>query len=555
MGNLMAYINTNIHTDTKYLGEINKLEGSNFFSSMSATEKYDKIKIIQNLQSREKEYYGAIDAGNYTEFMNKVRLIINDDVARTLAKLSGAELRKGLQQLKNQYSSQVTEIEEIQDVVIDIEGLKETNVKIQGIIGQLRKIARTSERSADKSKLKLGIAINTQELKKIINLIEQNSGKSTKSQLKEGAGSTTALMNRLTDYSSFIYLSDDNWQAQNVSIKDRLRINQKFLGYPWNFDKNDVQRATELGAESEMQIRLKQALDIIKAWLMEQIQGQDEQNLLHNAIEEEWNKIVSENYTDLTNASFFFKGGYVDLVVGALGEFQAAVLNNIIMRVTNNYAFASRIQGNEFKEGTSEQAKADVLFGKLGIQVKNYVSTDFMISGNIHPWDLTRYYDKENLTNSGVFTILANKFASKSDVIDLNAITIDLENAVASILSFDSMEEHLNDSVSFYLIAGRYLVPASVIVAEFSGISGGKSRTGDQLGPITFNDPSPAFQFNEDGKVSEEVRKKYWTKQGESWIPTTDNSNLFTSLLQKHISIRANFTPSKLPTLNQYALW
>jgi hypothetical protein len=42
---------------------------------------------------------------------------------------------------------------------------------------------------------------------------------------------------------------------------------------------------------------------------------------MHDAIEEEWNKIVSENYTDLTSTSFFLKGGYIELVVGALGEF------------------------------------------------------------------------------------------------------------------------------------------------------------------------------------------------------------------------------------------
>jgi hypothetical protein len=75
-------------------------------------------------------------------------------------------------------------------------------------------------------------------------------------------------MERLTEYSSFIYLSDDNWEAKNTSIKDKLRTNQKFLGYPWNFDTKDIRRAQELGPNSELQMRLKQALDIIKHWLL-----------------------------------------------------------------------------------------------------------------------------------------------------------------------------------------------------------------------------------------------------------------------------------------------
>jgi hypothetical protein len=40
------------------------------------------------------------------------------------------------------------------------------------VIGELRQLASRSKRSADKSKLKLGIGLNAQELKKIINLIE-----------------------------------------------------------------------------------------------------------------------------------------------------------------------------------------------------------------------------------------------------------------------------------------------------------------------------------------------------------------------------------------------
>lgn len=551
----MTYINTNIHTDVKYLEKINELGQNRFFSLMSTTEKYEKKTLIKNLEDKERSYYQAVGASTYQEFKNIIKQIINDDVAATLARFSGGQLRSGLQQLKKQYASQSTEVEDIQDIVIDIKGLKESNLKIQGVIGELRQLASRSERSADKSKLKLGIGINAQELKKIINLIEQNSGKSGKSQLREGTDSTTILMERLADYSSFIYLSDDNWEAKKTTIKDKLRISQKFLGYPWNFDIKDVRRAEELGPNSELQMRLKQALDIIKHWLLAQIQGPDSNNIMHDAIEEEWNKIVSENYTDLTNTSFFLKGGYIDQVVGALGEFQAAVLNNIIMRATGNRSFASRIQGNEFKEGTSEQAKADVLFGKLGIQVKNYVSTDFMVSGNIHPYDLTRYYSEKDLIESGVFTVLANKFASNSDIIDINTIIEDLENAVAAILSLDAMKEPIKDSNSFYMIAGRYLVPASVIVSEFSGIGGGKSRMGEMLGPITVTGPSPTFIFDKSNKVSDEVRKIYWKEEDGFQTPTDENKNLFNQLIKKSVTLRANFTPSKLNNLDQYALW
>jgi hypothetical protein len=60
-------------------------------------------------------------------------------------------------------------------------------------------------------------------------------------------------------------------------------------------------------------------LEIIKDWLFSMVPPGH--RILEDALEEEWFKIVSYKYKDLTNANFFLKGGYIDLVVGALGEF------------------------------------------------------------------------------------------------------------------------------------------------------------------------------------------------------------------------------------------
>jgi hypothetical protein len=46
----------------------------------------------------------------------------------------------------------------------------------------------------------------------------------------------------------------------------------------------------------------------------------------------------------------------------------------------------------------------------LGIQVKNYSSPLRKIEGNIHPLELTKYYDENRLYDSGFFGILANRF-------------------------------------------------------------------------------------------------------------------------------------------------
>ena len=90
------------------------------------------------------------------------------------------------------------------------------------------------------------------------------------------------------------------------------------LGYPWNFNTSDVERAIAEGEDGAFRKVLTDSLDDIKEWLLDTAGTTSE---LREAIKEEWEKVVGQEYSNLTNASFFLKGGYIELVVGALGEF------------------------------------------------------------------------------------------------------------------------------------------------------------------------------------------------------------------------------------------
>jgi hypothetical protein len=63
---------------------------------MSTTEKYEKKALIKNLEDKERSYYQAVGASTYPEFKNTIKQIINDDVAATLARFGGGQLRNGL---------------------------------------------------------------------------------------------------------------------------------------------------------------------------------------------------------------------------------------------------------------------------------------------------------------------------------------------------------------------------------------------------------------------------------------------------------------------------
>jgi hypothetical protein len=172
-------------------------------------------------------------------------------VSSFFANLSGAQIRKGLHILKNRYASEDLEVAETYDIIINVKGIDKANVKIIRVMELLqeKKSAGSSfSMSRVKGGIKIRAGINVKELKAIINAVEDALGKSGR-KMSEDAESTSVLMEKLSEYSSFIYLSDGEGGASDQTIKDKLHISQKFLGYPWNFSTKDVNLATKEGNE------------------------------------------------------------------------------------------------------------------------------------------------------------------------------------------------------------------------------------------------------------------------------------------------------------------
>lgn len=542
-----------IHTDKSVLHEkVAKTYSTSLSEGTTGIIRQEEKTIMANLQSKEQQYYQLVGENNYIGFKREIQKIISRELSEALLKLGGAQLRKELQNLKKQYAKEETTVPTSREITIDISRLKSKGVKIQGAITELRKMSQKSSRSKDGSKLNLTLAFNSQVMKKIINKVEKNSGKDSRRQFREDSGSLAALIERMeTDYEGLIYFTDSSTSIAG-ELKEQMRLDEKFLGYPWNFDKSDVTRAVAAGEGSALQQKLVEALRIIEKWLKGLLPGGDSKSAWDQAITTEWNKIVSANYANLTDASFFLKGGYIDLVVGALGEFQAAVFNTLI-NISVKGKLASSIQGNVFVQG-SEQAKADVLFGQLGIQVKNYASASYTVSGNIHPAVLEDYYGKSALTESGVFSMLVHGYGTENHGLDLTEIESELSGVIEKILSLDSMEKHQEDHISFYMIAGKYLVPASVIIDKFADIGGGKSRKGEDLSAFQITGPSSKIFSYGERYTPKEISNKYWIPP-EYQTATVENINTFESLLSRSITLRANFTPSNLNDLELYNLF
>ena len=550
--NWLAYA---LHTKSSYaeqLGELYSSSKQNLFTNMKNGQSFEQQ--IANLEAKEATYYAAVGANNYHDFRKKIQSVISSEVAWGLSQLGGAQLRKNLEELKMQHMDETLSTAQEYEIIIDVYGLQQANSGINKILEDIKNNLSTEEARVTRQKggkLKVQLKPDPAVIKKIINSLgevikNEETGKSSKKRgrkFKEDRTISPALIKKLNQLQlNNILQFGAEGSEKTQFFSEVFSTEKKYLGYPWNFRKGDIELAELQNDQDAFRQRLIQALRDIKSWLIIQI-GPDPD--LRQSLIEEWGKVIGEKEGELTNASFFLKGGYIELVVGALGEFQTAVFQNYLGRKfpTMRATFSASIQGNVFAEGTSEQAKADIMFGKLGIQVKNYSSTQSRIEGNIHPYELSTYYDQSSLFESGFFGLLANRFWIEFNGPGLNDLAADLNEALAAILNFDVLEQELTDKISFYMISGCYLVPASVILKHYSEIQKDNkiftSITSKQV-------PKSEKEF----KIEE-----YWEASDSSFTPTEKNQKTFDNLLSHGISLRANFNYGNIPNLENYRLW
>lgn len=540
-----------LHTKAKYaqqLNDIYKNNRTNLFTKMVGD--VDIMMQITNLEAREQTYYSAADASGYDQFRQKIAEVIDDDVARGIAQLGGVALRKNLEKLKDAHADETLAVQKEITVIIDTYGLEKAN---KGINTTLQKLNQTLGNKGSFTRQKGGqivanIKPDPRIVKELLNFFDEVNDEGNKRRGRkystESTKVSTALMARLSELEEKGYFKLVQEEVNsNRRLSDTLKTSQKFLGYPWSFRKGDIDIALLQEDDSPFKEKLREALRDIRDWLLT-FSGNNA--LLRRAIIEEWEKIVGENESDLTNASFFLKGGYIELVVGAMGEFQTAVFQNLLTqhfpKMRNN--FSASIQGNVFGEGTSEQAKADVVFGQLGIQVKNYSSPARKIEGNIHPLELNKYYDENRLYDSGFFGILANRYWIEFEGIGIDDIAADLNDAVSAILNFDVLYNRLDDKISFYMIGGKYLVPASVILSHYADIQKGNKK---------YVEVTSSAQPRNENEFNDEL---YWRPRGDDeYSREKTNEQNMLRLLNHDISLRAQFSYGNIPNLEKYALW
>lgn len=330
--------------------------------------------------------------------------------------------------------------------------------------------------------------------------------------------------------------------------------------FPWGLTKDIYEEAKK----TKNQIILDEVDDAIQDiydFILYTI-GAGSSQEMQTAIKHTWRKV----YHSGSNPAQFFSGGktnsFISGVQGAMGEFQTALLFEYL-QIKGMASAMSQIKGNTRLEQTltKEQARTDVqIFEAMGIQVKNFVTIEKEVEGQkrtqflqdihtrIHPDKLAQYFPMG--VQQDFLSFMANFYFNKdyerqtfNNMIELRYA---LESWVGSIMNM-AIADSVEDTVTFYMIGGKYFVPCSAILEASQQIGIQQSL---KIYSAYEGKSDKEFARHEDGADS--LYTKYWVRD-DDWTPTDENEAMARNLVSSRISIQTQF--NFFEEIKKYALW
>ena len=482
---------------------------------------------ISYLQSQENFLYQKFGASSYKGFKENLQNLINSQDKVCIQRFSADnlydEIRKfGNSKINQSYTEDVTfEIQVGETQISLFESLKLPNYDIQGTT-----ITMTG---------------NLSVLRSVLNKVYGKRFKIGKKTVTE------QLESFISENQDLISIVKDGQKVHTLKHKTSLEISN----FPWGVKKEHLDaylNSTDFNLVNGMREQLSRAFSEIKNYIFTEL-CKGGSNQLLQAANITWNSLLSSSQYDLAITNFFggnAKGNFASAVIGAMGEFQTALIFNYLALKINSTEF-SKIIGNIYQNG--EQLRTDVeIFKRIGIQVKNFTSGGFFgqmryAGTTIHPDKLFSYLPGEKLEFQ---TFLANYYFN-TDIQSQNLNSLkELEHFLGEHLLAETMnlamDTNISDTISFYFIGGKYLVPGSEIVKwatnKYQDYKSKSTLTRDNTVYIT----GPKKTYSDlYFKENPEEREKYWEydQTKSSWDFTNYNLEKFNSI-NSDISIRTN---------------
>lgn len=494
----------------------------------------DLSSAIAAARAREESFYAMFNESSFEGFIRLIKnnFLSNENDRMVLANFQFDNLSKTLyacfQQNKREYI-----VPEKYTVKVTIKGDKKIDVK---------KLLKDFDVSGD-GDLSFNLALDDERLFALIN-------KATGSTRRKDVVSThRASSGRIKDVKGLEkeMASDLNWLQFNITnnatnqqekLSSLLEHNTKERRFPWGYKKEDILAAQ---SDPELSTRLNEAYREVKRYVID-ILGSGASPELRRALEITWMKKLGNSLSE--DFTFFERGMAGDSLKGALGEFQAAAIMemfNIKFHNNNISNTAAKILGDTSSKG----GLADVgVFNNFGIQVKNFSMnrTNQMIDSTISAGDFSKYIEAQSMAKD--FRIFLANYFFNSDFqtrreAEYSSLSEEISKLQYALMSLSVAEE--DQGVSFYLISGKFLVPASRILTAFQQDSALFSSSGQ---PVYGKVIAKSDKEYEEG----DLFKKYWENHVEtsSFSPTPYNAEAYKNLVYSNIHIKSSFNYQKI---------
>lgn len=487
---------------------------------------------INHLEANEKKFYNLFGASDFESFKRQINEWFDQGDIKFLKSFENELLRtqNSIFQFFKGARGQMPNQEEEVRLILNIEDIRK--LKIPGF--QIR--TNSQEVKCQDLEISTGVKVNKQ-LGKIINeVFERKPNK--KGEISTRKITKNEILNAVKEGINREYITIIAGEHSTPTLDFLINIEaNEYLG----FSKAEIERILSNKDDPnyrELREYIMRSRNKIHEYVFGVLMGSASVSLeMRQATARVWNQLTDENDPSGAKLVQYFSGGanYVNVFIGAMGEFQSAVMMEYLMIKAGLKGSQAKIIGQEMINGV--QPKRDVMvqwaagLGNqmgFGIQVKNYSKSQNKIDTSMNfQAEMSKFEDN---TTQNFFDFVANYYFNKSFQQErkgeIEQVKQFFSDQVVELYNLQTDETLSSDKISFYHISANTLVPASAIARAAYQISNMKQ-------PVKI---SSSYQ----GTTDEEFEKivngaplfmKYWNgNEPNTEAMASERTNIFSKI-------------------------
>lgn len=432
---------------------------------------------INHLEANERKFYQLFGASDFKSFKEQINKWFDQGDIKFLKSFENELLRTQnsiFQFFKGARGQMLNQEDEEVKLILNVEDVRE--LKIPGF--QIK--ANGQEIKCQDWEISTGVKVDKQLIKILNEVFEKKPKKDETSARKLNKDDVLKMVNEGANRGYITIIAGDH---STPTLEFLLNVGaNEYLG----FSKAEIERILSNKDDPnyrELREYIVRSRNKIHEYIFNVLMGSASVSMeMRQATARVWNQLAGANDSSGEKIVQYFSGGgnYVNVFIGAMGEFQSAVMMEYLMIKAGLKGAQAEIIGQEMLTGV--QPKRDVvvqwaanLGNKVGfgVQVKNYNRTQNKIDTSMNfQAEMNKF--GENATQN-FFDFVANYYFNESfqqeREKEIEQVKKFFSDQVVELYNLQTDETLSSDKISFYHISANTLVPASAIARAAYQIS------------------------------------------------------------------------------------